>query len=110
ARATSATTGMPLRADLGALERTQARIHARQTLHRAHIAPLAAMHLAAHRSCRDGAIQQRQERKSPGGAAAEDLRPGHARPGIGVTIGVATHHEITLESEVAPRVVRRVGY
>src|SRR5205807_1083672 len=100
---------LPLRSDTPSLYRTHPRVQAREALRGADIAPLAAMHLTAHLTRGDGAIQERQQRKLAGGAAVEEFRAVHADAGVCVAIGLAADDQIALEAEVTAWMMRRVG-
>src|SRR5437868_14977856 len=93
---------------MGSLYRTHACIQARQALCGADIAPLAAMHVPTHQARGDGALQKRQQWKPLRGAAAEELRPVHADPGVGEAVALAADHAPPLEPEVPARMMRRV--
>jgi hypothetical protein len=79
-----------------------------QPLRRADVAPLAAKMFAAQDAECNCAPQQRQQRKSAGRAASEEIGPvdGDARERVH---GIALReHAAVLQSEIAARMMRRV--
>src|SRR6185437_4479181 len=95
----------PSNASYGALSGVQPR----QPVRRADVEPFSLMKRTAQAPRRDRTLQQRQQWKLPRHASLEELRPVHPDAGIGEAIGLPLHHELTVEPEVAARVMRRIG-
>src|SRR6185437_3068542 len=79
-----------------------------QPVRRADVEPFPPLHLPAQPPRRDRALKQRQQRKLPGRASLEELRPIHADTGVGEAVALSLHDEVRLEPEVTARVMRRI--